>query len=76
MAVTGSHNPPEYNGFKIVLGGQTLAEAAIQDLYRRIVEGDLPDDGHGTSRNLDVVPDYIERIASDVQAERMRNNFV
>ncbi len=70
VAVTGSHNPPEYNGFKIVLGGQTLAEAAIQDLYRRIVEGDLPDDGHGTSRNLDVVPDYIERIASDVQAER------
>ncbi|AND70525.1 hypothetical protein ATSB10_30710 [Dyella thiooxydans] len=70
VAVTGSHNPPEYNGFKIVLGGQTLAEAAIQDLYRRIVEGDLPDDGHGSSRNLDVVPDYIERIASDVQAER------
>ncbi|MEW5835955.1 MAG: phosphomannomutase/phosphoglucomutase [Pseudomonadota bacterium] len=71
VAVTGSHNPPEYNGFKIVLGGETLAEAAIQDLYRRIVEGDLPDHGHGTSRNLDVVPDYIERIASDVQAERM-----
>ncbi|HEU4670844.1 MAG TPA: phosphomannomutase/phosphoglucomutase [Dyella sp.] len=71
VAVTGSHNPPDYNGFKIVLGGQTLAEAAIQDLYRHIVEGDLSEDGHGSSRSLDVVPDYIERIASDVQAERM-----
>jgi phosphomannomutase/phosphoglucomutase len=70
VAVTGSHNPPDYNGFKIVIGGETLAEDAIQDLYRRIAAGGLPDDGHGTQRSVDVVPDYIERIASDVQAER------
>lgn len=71
VAVTGSHNPPEYNGFKIVIGGETLAEDAIQDLYRRITSGGLRDDGHGTVRSVDVVPDYIERIASDVQAERV-----
>ncbi|MGN6234568.1 phosphomannomutase/phosphoglucomutase [Dyella sp.] len=70
VAVTGSHNPPDYNGFKIVIGGETLAEEAIQDLYRRIAAGGLPDDGHGAQRSVDVVPDYIERIASDVQAER------
>ena len=38
VMVTGSHNPPEYNGFKIVVGGQTLAEEAIQDIFARIVE--------------------------------------
>ncbi len=70
IAVTGSHNPPDYNGFKIVIGGETLAEGAIEDLYRRIASGGLPEDGQGTQRSVDVVPDYIERIASDVQAER------
>ncbi|HEV2540593.1 MAG TPA: phosphomannomutase/phosphoglucomutase [Frateuria sp.] len=70
VAVTGSHNPPDYNGFKIVVGGETLSEGAIQDLYRRIASGALEDGGHGGLRHVDVVPDYIERITSDVQAER------
>jgi phosphomannomutase/phosphoglucomutase len=38
MSVTGSHNPPDYNGFKIVVGGETLSGEAIQDLYARIAE--------------------------------------
>ena len=38
VSVTGSHNPPDYNGFKIVLGGETLSDDAIQDLYARIAE--------------------------------------
>jgi phosphomannomutase / phosphoglucomutase len=70
VAVTGSHNPPDYNGFKIVVGGETLSEGAIQDLYQRIVTGALESDGGGTLRLVDVVPDYIERITSDVQTER------
>ena len=70
VAVTGSHNPPDYNGFKIVVGGETLSEGAIQDLYRRIAGGALESGGHGGLRHVDVVPDYIERITSDVQAER------
>ena len=70
VAVTGSHNPPDYNGFKIVVGGQTLAEGAIQDLYRRIDSGALTSDGHGARREVDVAPDYIEKIVSDVLAER------
>ncbi|MEG0186995.1 MAG: phosphomannomutase/phosphoglucomutase, partial [Stenotrophomonas sp.] len=41
VAVTGSHNPPDYNGFKIVIGGETLSGDAITDLYQRIVEGRL-----------------------------------
>ncbi|WP_266158993.1 phosphomannomutase/phosphoglucomutase [Dyella silvatica] len=70
VAVTGSHNPPEYNGFKIVVGGETLSEGAIKDLYQRIVEQTLESGGQGTLRNIDVTPDYVERITSDVQTER------
>lgn len=70
VAVTGSHNPPDYNGFKVVIGGQTLSEDAIQDLYRRIASGALTTDGHGELREVDVAPDYIEKIVSDVFAER------
>jgi phosphomannomutase/phosphoglucomutase len=70
VAVTGSHNPPDYNGFKIVVGGETLSEGAIQDLYQRIASGALEAGGQGGLRHVDVVPDYIERITSDVQAER------
>jgi phosphomannomutase/phosphoglucomutase len=70
VAVTGSHNPPEYNGFKIVVGGETLSEGAIQDLYQRIAGNRLERGGQGGLRHVDVVPDYIDRIVSDVQAER------
>lgn len=70
VAVTGSHNPPEYNGFKIVVGGETLSEGAIQDLYQRIASGALASGGGGGLRQVDVAPDYIEKIVSDVLAER------
>ncbi|HKZ09646.1 MAG TPA: phosphomannomutase/phosphoglucomutase [Rhodanobacteraceae bacterium] len=69
VSVTGSHNPPDYNGFKIVIGGETLAEDAIQDLYQRIVDGRLVE-GHGSLRQYEVLPEYIERIASDIQTGR------
>ena len=70
VAVTGSHNPPDYNGFKIVVGGETLAEAAIQGLYQRIATGALKSDGQGALRQVDVASDYLEKIVGDVQAER------
>lgn len=70
VAVTGSHNPPDYNGFKIVVGGETLSEGAIQDLYQRIASGALESGGGGGLRQVDVAPDYIEKIVSDVLAER------
>ncbi|WP_287998248.1 phosphomannomutase/phosphoglucomutase, partial [Acidiphilium sp.] len=70
VAVTGSHNPPEYNGFKIVVGGETLSEDAIQDLYARISEGRLKREPGGSLRRQDLGNDYIDRIAGDVQLER------
>ena len=68
VMVTGSHNPPDYNGFKIVLGGETLAESAIQDLYARIAENRFSS-GSGGLQSMDVTRDYIDRITSDVMIE-------
>ncbi|MDO6388146.1 phosphomannomutase/phosphoglucomutase [Uliginosibacterium sp. 31-12] len=69
VSITGSHNPPDYNGLKMVLGGQTLYGAMIQDLRRRIVEGDFAQ-GAGSVSHTDVRPAYIERILSDVKLAR------
>ena len=71
VAVTGSHNPPEYNGFKVVIGGETLSGDAITDLYQRIVEGRLVQAAEpGDYQQRDVSADYIQRIADDVQLDR------
>jgi phosphomannomutase/phosphoglucomutase len=69
VAVTGSHNPPDYNGLKMVIAGETLAGDAIQALKARIEAGDLRR-GAGTQRNADVSPAYLERIARDVSLAR------
>ncbi|MEQ6340696.1 MAG: phosphomannomutase/phosphoglucomutase [Gammaproteobacteria bacterium] len=69
VMVTGSHNPPDYNGFKIVLRGETLAEAAIQGLRNRIETGDLTS-GNGSYRIIDIASDYLERITSDIHLAR------
>jgi phosphomannomutase/phosphoglucomutase len=69
VMVTGSHNPPDYNGFKIVLGGETLSEGAIQKLYTRIAEHDFAS-GNGTLVTRDLSKDYIDRITGDVQLQR------
>ena len=69
VSVTGSHNPPEYNGLKMVLGGQTLFGDMIQALRRRIVNADFSD-GRGVVRHATVRQRYIDRIAGDVRLAR------
>jgi len=71
IAVTGSHNPPDYNGFKIVVGGETLSGDAITDLYARIAEDRLHNAAApGTLNHRDISDDYVNRIAADVQIDR------
>jgi phosphomannomutase/phosphoglucomutase len=69
VMVTGSHNPPDYNGMKIVVAGDTLSGEAIQDLRKRIEAGELAA-GSGSYRQLDIAQDYIERIVGDVKLAR------
>jgi phosphomannomutase/phosphoglucomutase len=69
VMVTGSHNPPDYNGLKMVLGGETLAGEAIQKLRRRLVAGELTS-GNGALRTADVGEAYLSRIAGDVKLAR------
>ena len=69
IMVTGSHNPPEYNGLKMVLGGDTLSGDDIQALRRRIERGDL-NRGSGKKDHADVAAQYIARITSDVKLAR------
>lgn len=63
VMVTGSHNPPEYNGFKIVIAGDTLAGEQIQRLHGRIETGRLAS-GAGT---VEVLDDVVQRYCNDIR---------
>jgi len=69
VAVTGSHNPPDYNGLKMVIGGTTLSGEAIQKLRERITNHDLVT-GQGTVSQANVRQAYLDRITGDVKLAR------
>jgi phosphomannomutase/phosphoglucomutase len=69
VMVTGSHNPPDYNGLKMVLAGETLSGETIQKLRERI-EHDQLITGQGTYSKQDISQAYIDRIASDIRLAR------
>ncbi len=67
--ITGSHNPPEYNGFKTVCGPGTLHGAEIQNVYKLIASADF-ESGEGSVKQADAVTPYIDEIASQFRFER------
>jgi len=69
VMVTGSHNPPDYNGLKLVLGGETLSGEAIQGLRSRIELGELFE-GDGSYSQYDIAQDYLARIVGDIKLAR------
>ena len=69
MQITGSHNPPEYNGFKMTVGGRPFFGGAIQDLRERI-ETNRFESGSGTVEERDIIPAYIEDVGSRFQLGR------
>jgi phosphomannomutase/phosphoglucomutase len=71
VQITGSHNPPEYNGLKMVMAGGTLHGDAIQGLYERIVSGNLVKAAvPGALRSADITQDYYDVITKDVKLAR------
>ena len=69
VMITGSHNPPEYNGIKTVCGAGTLHGDAIQDVYKLIHDKDF-ESGEGSVRKLDAVTPYVDEVASQFQFSR------
>ncbi|HEX7936343.1 MAG TPA: phosphomannomutase/phosphoglucomutase [Paraburkholderia sp.] len=69
IVVTGSHNPPDYNGFKMVLRGAAIYGEQIQALHQRIVDDNFAQ-GSGTYAEYDIADAYLDRIASDVKLAR------
>jgi len=69
VMITGSHNPPEYNGLKFVLAGKSVVGDELKALYQRIQNNDLLT-GQGQLHTVDIVDDYIARIVADIKLSR------
>ncbi|MDR2695189.1 MAG: phosphomannomutase/phosphoglucomutase, partial [Deltaproteobacteria bacterium] len=69
VMITASHNPPQYNGFKIWSGASTLYGEEIQELRRIFAAKDFPR-GRGLVSHVDIMPAYVEDICSRLQLKR------
>ncbi len=65
LQITGSHNPPEYNGIKMVVGGNSLYGDAIQDLYERI-RADEYLEGEGATEGRAILDRYVDAVAAAI----------
>jgi len=73
IMVTGSHNPPDYNGFKMVLAGEAIYGDTIQQLYQAIANGSVKatvSAPAGSYRQHDIKDAYLQRIVSDTKLAR------
>lgn len=70
VAVTGSHNPPEYNGLKMMVGGVTLCAEDIQNVRRRAeAQAWMVAEEPGKITEVDIIPDYVAAATKDIRIE-------
>jgi phosphomannomutase/phosphoglucomutase len=70
VMITGSHNPPEYNGFKMMSGEDTLFGPDIQDIYQIIASDEFIQDGVGSKKNYDIVPEYSDYVVENINLDK------
>ncbi len=70
VMVTGSHNPPDYNGFKMMLGRKAFFGADIQRLGQMAATGDVVAEASGSDRAVDVAEQYVDRLMQDYDGTR------
>jgi len=70
VIITGSHNPPEYNGFKMMVGEETLYGEAIQDICNIIAKQNFVEEERGSSRVYNIVPEYEEYIEKNIRIDK------
>lgn len=70
VMITGSHNPKQYNGFKIMIDGETLYGDAIQAIYQRIIKGKISKHQKGTYAKQDMQEQYLKKITEQIKLRR------
>ncbi|MFH0766414.1 MAG: phosphomannomutase/phosphoglucomutase [Calditrichota bacterium] len=69
VMITGSHNPPDYNGFKVSLGHEAIYGSEIQKIYEIIASGEL-ETGNGHIERYNIIPEYLDDLASRLKLSR------
>lgn len=67
IAITGSHNPPQYNGIKLTLRSGSVYGEALQEIARMVASGEVACGSGGAVHDIDIYEDYLTRLISDYQ---------
>ncbi|MGB7296139.1 MAG: phosphomannomutase/phosphoglucomutase, partial [Candidatus Aminicenantales bacterium] len=70
VMITGSHNPPEYNGFKMMVGEETLYGETIQEVYRILKDNAVITDKEGVRSSYNIIPEYESYVENDIRLNR------
>ena len=66
IIITASHNPPEYNGFKALVGKEAQSGGQIKEIYRIAISGNFPPEKPGHIETSDIIPEYIDYITNNI----------